>query len=624
MRFLSIHLPFLATDRIQRLQGLHARREENPSTTSLHAEENRAAVRLEAWGMRPSFETRPSAAPQDEARGAASRSMAATGAVSSRTAEGRSGTQPAPSAPWVPALRSAPAGMTAPPLATWSKIGSAQQLVAVDSAALSLGLRPGMALASARAMRPELDLHQADPQAEAALLAATADWLRRFTPLAALDAPDGAMLDIEGCAHLFGGEGAMVGAIESGLLAQGLQSRCAIAPNPALAWALARFSPTRILAEGDHAGAAKVLRILPIAALRVSDDIVAGLRTAGLTRVGELLTRPRAPLAARFGKELIGQLDAIVDAARDPISPRFEAAPYMAERRFAEGLARAEEIERVLADLCRDLCAMLERHGEGARTIAASFFRVDGATRHIAATTSRPQRDAAALLRLLREKIAALGEDGLDTGYGFDVIRLAATAVERTTQAPPADLAGARVEQENAQAFADLIDRLGARFGVRRVQRLTFHDTHAPEHAGQTQPASATRNFPNLILRSDAQHRVSKDGRSPHASSRTGPQSEDVVVDRPPRLFEKPEPVEAMATVPDGPPLRFKWRRRSHEIAAYEGPERVAPEWWRDASLTRDYFHVEDRNGGRFWLYREGLFGRETLQPRWFMHGMFG
>ncbi len=544
--------------------------------------------------------------------------------------------------------------MSAPPLAIWSKIGSAQQLVAVDSAALQAGLKPGMALASARAMRPDLELHQADPQAEAELLAAIADWLRRFTPLAALDAPDGAMLDIEGCAHLFGGEQAMIAAIESGLGAQGFHARCAIAPNAALAWALARFSATRLLAGDDHAGAAKILRRLPVAALRVSDDIVAGLRTAGLTRVGDLLTRPRAPLAARFGAMLIARLDAIVGAARDPISPRFEAAPYMAERRFAEGLARRDEIERVLADLARDLCALLERHDEGARKIAASFFRVDGATRHIEATTSRPQRDARALTRLLREKIEALGEEGLDTGYGFDVIRLAATAVERATCAPRADLVEAHADEIDMQAFADLIDRLGARFGATRVQRLVFHDTHTPEFASQTQPASVggdrarkappTRNsYPPLL--SSRPERTGEPGASARSSPagsriglrpsgmtvgavashfRSGSEDEGVACNRPPRLFEKPEPVEAIAAVPDGPPLRFKWRRATHEVAAYEGPERIAPEWWRGAGLTRDYFHVEDRSGGRFWLFREGLFGSETMRPRWFVHGVCG
>ena len=474
--------------------------------------------------------------------------------------------------------------------------------MAVDAAAQAAGLAPGMALAAARAMRPDLDLRQAEPEAEAALLAAIADWLRRFTPLAAVDAPDGAMLDIAGAAHLFGGEAAMIGAIESALARQGFRARCAIAGNPAFAWALARFSGTRMIASDDHAGAAKVLRHLPVAALRVSGEIVAGLRTMGLTRVGDLLTRPRAPLTARFGAPLVGRLDAITGAARDPISPRFEAAPYMAERRFAEGVARREDIEAILADLARDLCALLERNDEGARRIAASFFRVDGAVRHIDAGTGRPLRDAPTLMRLLREKIDALGENGLETGYGFDVVRLAAVEVETASPAPRTELIAGAATPDDPHAFVDLVDRLGARFGYRRVQRLAFQDTHIPEFAVVAMPAGQAR---------------------PQRAA-TGARHAPGVSTRPAHLFEKPEPIEAVAAVPDGPPLRFRWRRAIHEISAYEGPERIAPEWWRDAGLTRDYFRVEDKSGGRFWLFREGLFVRETARPRWFVHGMFG
>ncbi len=82
--------------------------------------------------------------------------------------------------------------------------------------------------------------------------------------------------------------------------------------------------------------------------------------------------------------------------------------------------------------------------------------------------------------------------------------------------------------------------------------------------------------------------------------------------------------IEAIAEIPDGPPLRFKWRRVLHEIAAIEGPERIAAEWWRNDALTRDYFHAEDTGGRRFWLYREGLYGRETARAKWFLHGLFG
>lgn len=493
------------------------------------------------------------------------------------------------------------------PLATWAKVANAQRLVALDAAALQAGLRPGMALAAARAMRPDLDLVEADPEAEAALLLSVADWLRRFTPLAAADPPDGALLDIQGCAHLFGGEDAMIVDIEEGLAAQGFHARCAIAANPALAFALARFSSTRLLADGDHAAAAKVLRVLPVAALRLDEATIAGLGTAGLTRVGDLLTRPRSPLAARFGAGLLDRIDAIVGRRRDPISPRFEAPPYMTERRFAEGIARREDIEAVLFDLARDLCAMLERHGEGARGISASFFRVDGAVRCIDVGTSRPQREPGTLTRLLREKIDALGEGGLETGYGFDVLRLAATAVERMDGTRQTDLVAASAPQdESEEAFVDLVDRLAARLGTQRVQRLAFQDTHIPEFAAVTRAASLTRPA----------------GRTPRI--RTDEKDRIETPARPPRLFEKPEPIEAIATVPDGPPLRFRWRRTTYEVVAYEGPERIAPEWWRDAGLTRDYFRVEDKAGSLFWVFREGLFGQETSQPRWFVHGVFG
>jgi protein ImuB len=99
---------------------------------------------------------------------------------------------------------------------------------------------------------------------------------------------------------------------------------------------------------------------------------------------------------------------------------------------------------------------------------------------------------------------------------------------------------------------------------------------------------------------------------------------------RPIRLFERPEPIEAIAEVSDGPPVQFTWRRVRYAVAHVEGPERIAMEWWRDAqgqALTRDYFRVESREGMRVWLYRQGLFNDPLFnghaQPRWFLHGVF-
>ena len=97
------------------------------------------------------------------------------------------------------------------------------------------------------------------------------------------------------------------------------------------------------------------------------------------------------------------------------------------------------------------------------------------------------------------------------------------------------------------------------------------------------------------------------------------------VLTRPVVLFDRPEQVEAVAEVPDGPPIRFRWRKTLYQITRSEGPERIACEWWTDGrgGHSRDYFRVEDEEGHRFWIFRQGLFERETPEPKWFMHGLF-
>lgn len=477
----------------------------------------------------------------------------------------------------------------------------AERLTAVDARAEKLGLLPGLAVADARARCPALALAEADPAADAALLGSLADWSRRFTPLAAPDPPDGLLLDVTGAAHLFGGEAALISEIEVRLRRQGFAARAALAPGPALARALARFSDvTRVLETATQAELDALAASLPIDALGLDAETLAGMRRAGLRLAGDLLSRPRAPLAARFGREALKRLDALACRIRDPIVPRFEAPAFIAERRFPDGLARQADLEETLRRLAADLCPLLERAGVGARRLEAVFYRVDGAVKRIAAGTSRPLRDPARLAALLIERLSAVAEEGLDTGYGFDVLRLCATQTEsaappQTSFAPaPAPMAGHGAAPD--ADLADLLDRLGARLGLRRVQRLHAQEAHLPEFAVAAVPAAF--------------------GAPAVFAPREGA--------RPLRLFERPEPIEAIALLPDGPPLRFRWRRVLRRIVSFEGPERIAPPWWgahRDG-LTRDYFHAQDEDGRLFWLFREGLYARETQAPRWFVHGL--
>ena len=219
--------------------------------------------------------------------------------------------------------------------------------------------------------------------------------------------------------------------------------------------------------------------------------------------------------------------------------------------------------------------------------------------RRIVITTAGPTRDPAIIARLFREKLAALA-DPLDPGFGFDLIRLAAAHAERCET----DMAGFEARANEDREIAFLVDRLAARFGSQRILVFQPNDTHIPEAAAVALPAQSAE--PSKLS----------------WKSLRGPAEAPL---RPLRMFAKPEPIEAMAEVPEGPPLRFRWRRVFHEIVFSEGPERIAMEWWRHQAPqpTRDYFRLEDANGRRFWVYREGICGREPCAPRWFLQGLF-
>jgi protein ImuB len=341
----------------------------------------------------------------------------------------------------------------------------------------------------------------------------------------------------------------------------------------------------------------------------------------------------------------MARLDALKGLERSSIAPRFPPPDFCAERRFASPIQTIEAIEVQLRKLADDLVVLLERQAKGARRIELALYRVDGAVRRIRIGASRPLNEARAIVRLIAERLASPDEDAIDAGYGVDLMRLACLAAEPLAPSE-AELERAH-EAERARSLAELLDRLSARLGARAVTRRELIDAHLPEQAeaaapatlGQARTRGESRHCedPRAMTRGD--EAIQESGAlapgllrdSP--SGRTGvfrrPMARDdgpsAAPARPLRLFARPEPIEAMAEVPDGPPRRFRWRRVLHDVTAIEGPERIAAPWWRQAGApTRDYFRAEDSEGRRFWLYREGLWGRETAQPKWFVHGLFG
>lgn len=470
------------------------------------------------------------------------------------------------------------------------KSKNALRLSAVSPEAGRLGLTPGLALADARARVPDLITLVAEPEADAALLKRVAVDFGRFTPMAAMDGPDGLILDVTGCAHLFGGEAGLVERALGRSEAIGLQARVAMAGTPQAARALVRFGQGGITPEGQDRPA---VRRLPVEALELPDADIQALRRAGLKTVAAVDDRPRAALAARFGKAAAWKVDRVLGLEDIRITPFRAPDPCVIDRVLMEPISTEEDIHRVLADLMAETSARLERDGQGGRVFQAAFFRIDGKTRRISVQTGRATRDGPAVLRLFKEKIAALSVP-LDPGFGFDQVRLSVVRVELLA-ATQVDL---NRRPDRSADFDGLIDRLSARLGPEAVLRFEPRDTHIPERAVRLRPAGA---MPQPWPARDR----------------------DETPLRPLHLFNPPQPVEQpMAFAPDGPPMRFRWRRVQHEVVRAEGPERIAGEWWRREEPTRDYYRIEDRQGRRLWLFRQGLYGDER-SPRWFVHGLF-
>ncbi|MBN8807866.1 MAG: DNA polymerase Y family protein [Sphingomonas sp.] len=499
--------------------------------------------------------------------------------------------------PWLPAerLRHTRAHLfagadEAAPYALIEKVKGAQRLHAVDPAAARLGLEPGTTLADARARVPELAAFDHAPYDDQQWLERLADGCIRYTPWVMLDAPDGLLLDVTGCVHLFGGETALADDAIARFDRLGVVVAYAFAGNPDAARALARWRVSG--ATEDEA-----VRRLPVAALGLDDEATLALKRAGLKTVGDVVVRPLSAIAARFGGEAATRVRRIVGEADSPLTPRIVTPPLHAERRFVEPVARTDYALDVLAELMAEAVARLEQGHEGGRRFEARFFRTDGLVQRLAVETGRPSRDVAAVLRLFRERIDALA-DPIDPGFGFDLIRLDVPVAERL-DAAQLKLEGGAVAEDQ---LALLIDRLSTRLGRNRVRRFVARDRHLPEQAEFMLPAM-----------------------EPAAPSAWPTLDTDEPPLRPIHLFDPPQPIDnVVAGVPDGPPAQFRWRRTLHEVARAEGPERIAAPWWtRREAPTRDYYRVEDRRGRRLWIFRHGLFEDGQPAPAWYVHGVF-
>jgi len=488
-----------------------------------------------------------------------------------------------------------------------------QMIHAATGTALEAGARVGVRLTDARALSPELVAMPADVAGDTALVERLARWAGRWSPLVEIDGTDGLRIDVTGGAHLFSGEARLVEDVVQRFAGLGLTARVAIAPTAGAAWALARFGRGGNLCPPDDAAA--MLAPLPVAALRLPPGPTQVLERLGLKIIGSLAKVPRRSLARRFREadNPLDALDRMLGLRPEPLSATPAEPPPRAAFRLAEPVADPAVMGQALARMADPLCRELAQRRLGARRVAFLAYRIDGEVGEVEAETALPTRDPAHLVRLLGERVGML-----DPGYGFDGFALVAKWCEPLDAAQDALIGDPPRELQMAR----LIDRLTVRLGANRVRRPAPYASHLPERASGWRPCVSSSGFPGEVAR-EARRR----GPSTIRSSADGPPPLQMQGRRPERLLDQPEAIAVIYATPEGMPRRFIWRRGVHDITRVEGPERIAPEWWRQPGGTRlrDYYRVEDNAGRRFWIYREGVIGDgRGGAPEWYMHGLFG
>jgi protein ImuB len=475
------------------------------------------------------------------------------------------------------------------------------RVVGLNRAAQQNGLTLGDLLSNARSKVMNLQTRDADPAADGRALAKLALWATRYTPIVAVwdaqSGADGFFLDIEGCAHLFGGEEALLADIAMRLKQFGLAPRLAIADTAGASWAVARSSRSdcTIVARGAEREA---LCRLPVTALRLSPGARSLMRRLGLRRIADVIDQPRAPFAARFETEFLQRLDQALGRCPEPLTPILAPPVYRTHATFVEPILSQEHVLVAATRLLEQLCNDLADADAGARVLRLMLFGVDSDVQSLdlgLATASRDPGHIASLIGLRLDRLQ------LDSGFGFEAAALHVVIAEPLI----ARQSGLAMGEEHVapDGLACLVDRLQQRLGSGAVYQLQPVESHIPERAERAVPIPFGKAKAQ-VLTQDAADNV------PSAP-------------RPLLLLPRPEAAEVTALLPDGPPRRFRWRGVLHQVAAAEGPERITPEWWhRAGDAERDYFRVQDTDGRRFWLYRDGLYGQENA-PRWYVHGLF-
>ncbi|WP_419699074.1 Y-family DNA polymerase [Mucilaginibacter sp. NFX135] len=457
-------------------------------------------------------------------------------------------------------------------------------ITAVSAEAEKLGIETGMRAADAKAIVPGLEVIDDQPGRNAKLLKALGEWCIRYSPVVAVDGADGLVMNISGCAHLWGGEREYLKEIVSRFKSKGYTVRCAIADTAGAAWAISRYGRvTPVIPAGEQANA---LLTLPPAALRLEENILQRLRKLGFYQIKSFIGMPRSVLRRRFGESLLLRLGQALGSEDEGIVPLQKPVVYEERLPCLEPIKTKTGIEIAIRRLLEQLCLRLRQDGKGLRTAVFRGYRIDGKLEQVEIGTNRPTHSVGHLFKLLELKIASI-----TPALGIELFTLEAAKVEDVQLTQEALWAGKPGLDD--QSITEFLDRAAGKVGAGKIHRYLPQQHYWPERAMKN-AAIQEKRLNNW--------RIDKP--------------------RPTQLLPKPEPVEVSAPVPDYPPMLFRYRGGVHHIKKADGPERIEREWWLDEGEHRDYYQVEDEQGQRYWLFRSGHYvGNKPYQ--WFIHGFF-
>lgn len=456
---------------------------------------------------------------------------------------------------------------------------------AVNLLALKQEIHIGMVLADARAIIPSLQFFDDEPERSEKLLNSLAEWFIRYTPVVAIDLSDGLILDITGCAHLWGSEKQYVTHIIKRLLDFGYQIHIAIADTIGVAWAVARYGCDNLIIEKEQH--IKSLLSLPPAALRLEPEIIERLEKLGLRRISNIINMPRSALRRCFGQHLLRRLDQALGYEDEIIFPVQPLEPYHERLPCLEPIVTARGIEIALERLLNCICDRLRQEEKGLRTAVFKCYRADGKIEIINIGTHRPSCNSQHLFKLFENKIPSI-----EPALGIELFILEAPKVEDLVMSQ--EKLWNNTGNINDVGLSELLDRITGKLGAESIYRYLPAEHYWPE-----------RSFKKAVIFNEELSTKWK-----------------VDKPRPLQLLNVPELIEVTAPVPDYPPMLFRYKGKLHKIIKAEGPERIEQEWWLQEGQHRDYYFVEDAEGYRYWLFRSGHYDEEKSY-KWFMHGFF-